>query len=80
MGLNPLDVLKPNYMGDFLNNTGVGEATENRGFGVREALNANPQAMAQQEEPTSSSGMAMKDKLRTAKAREFGLTKQTVGF
>ena len=75
---DPLDVLQPNYMGDTLSNLGVGELVLNRGVGVSEALAANPQAMEQREE-TSNPAM-MKDKLRTAKAREFGKTKETVGY
>ncbi len=75
---DPMDVLQPNYMGDSLNNLGVNELVQNRGVGVREALAASPQAMAQREE--SSNPAMMKDKLRTAKAREFGQTKETVGF
>jgi hypothetical protein len=51
------------------------ESFANKGKGVVEA---NPQAMADKTTPASPE--AMKDKKRTASAREFGQTKQTVGF
>lgn len=76
--MDPLDVLRPNYMGDTFGNRGVDEMIKNRGIGVKEALATNPQAMAQRDEAGTSEGM--RDKLRTAKAREFGRTKETVGF
>ena len=72
----PMHVLAPNYMGDTLGNRGVEELTANYGLGVAEAQAANP--MLHQQE-ASNPAMA-KDKLRTAKAREFGKTKETVGF
>tara|TARA_R110000751_G_scaffold4610_7_gene22367 strand:+ start:794 stop:1012 length:219 start_codon:yes stop_codon:yes gene_type:complete len=64
------DVLAPNYLGDTLNNRGVADLGKNQGFGVAEAT------------PSSSYGAPdrEKDRLRTAKAREFGMTKSTVGF
>ncbi len=76
--MNPLDVLSPNYMGSEFSNFGVEELTRNQGFGVREALAGSSQAMSQSGEHTNPA--AMKDSLRTAKAREFGKTKETVGF
>jgi len=81
---NPMDVLAPNYMGETMNNRGVESLSANigveamsanKGIGVQEA---NPQAMADKAQ-TASPAM-MKDKLRTASARQFGQTKQTVGF
>ncbi len=81
---NPMDILAPNYMGDSMGNRGVEtlaanigvEAlSANMGKGVEEA---NPQAMADKKQ-TASPAM-MKDKLRVASARQFGKTKQTVGF
>lgn len=76
--MNPLYVLQPNYMGDTLGNLGVGEIANNRGLGVPEALGTNAQAMAQKDQGTASA--RLRDNLRTAKAREFGKTKETVGF
>jgi hypothetical protein len=73
--MNPMDVLAPNYLGETLDNRGVDELVRNRGHGVAESL---PPAM--QERETASNPAAQKDKLRTAKAREFGMTKETVGF
>ena len=76
---DPMQVLAPNYMGDTLDNRGVDEISANYGLGVAEAQVTNQQAMEQREE-ASNPGMMMRDKLRTAKAREFGRTKETVGF
>lgn len=76
--MNPLDVLKPNYMGDLLINKGIEELVQNRGLGVEEVSQANRQAIVQRLE--SNNPEVMKDRLRTAKAREFGKTKETVGF
>lgn len=71
---DPMNVLAPNYIGDSFKNLGLESLSENRGLGV---LESNPRAMAARE--AASVGGA-KDKLRTAKAREFGKTKETVGF
>ena len=71
---NPMNVLEPNYVGDSFKNLGLASLAENRGFGVMEA---NPRAMAAR---LAEAPSAAKDKLRTAKAREFGKTKETVGF
>ncbi len=81
---DPLDILAPNYMGDTLANRGVEslsanlgvEATfANKGKGVMET---NPKAMADKEKVASPA--EKKDQRRTASARQFGQTKQTVGF
>jgi hypothetical protein len=72
--MNPMDVLQPNYMGDELKNLGADDLTRNYGIGVAEA---NPEAAAARLEKSTN---ASKDKLRTQKAREFGQTKETVGF
>lgn len=75
--MDPLNVLAPNYMGDSFKNLGVTELVQNRGLGVNEVMPTNQQAMAQRELSTPA---VMKDKLRVAKAREFGKSKETVGF
>lgn len=71
---SPMNVLEPNYIGDSFKNLGVESLVENRGLGV---LEANPRAMAAR---MAEGPGAARDKLRTAKAREFGKTKETVGF
>jgi hypothetical protein len=73
--MDPMDVLAPNYLGDLLDNRGVDELVRNRGHGVAESM---PPAMRDRD--ISTNPAAQKDKLRTAKAREFGMTKETVGF
>lgn len=78
--MSPLDVLKPNYMGSEFDNLGVSSISANQGYGVREALASSTQAMSQSGEGEFTNAAAMKDSLRTAKAREFGKTKETVGF
>ena len=75
---NPLESLMPNSLGNLLANTGVEELVQNRGLGVKEASQTNLQAMSQRSE--KSNPEAIKNKLRVAKAREFGLTKETIGF
>ena len=76
--MNPMDVLAPNYLGDSLSNSGIEELTLNRGIGVAEVTPANEEASSQRNE--ASNPGAIRDSLRTAKAREFGKTKETVGF
>jgi hypothetical protein len=82
-----MDVLKPNYMGDEIQNSGLGGMLENRGMqgevanyglGVAEVerAKANAQGTDDQHKTTNPS----MEKLRRHKAREFGLTKETVGF
>jgi len=81
--MNPMDVLAPNYMGDELQNSGVERMLENRGvssetrnygLGVAEVDSKKPGAQG------PGAGGPRMDKLRTHKAREFGMTKETVGF
>ena len=74
-----MNVLAPNYLGDSLMNSGVERLTANQGLGVKEINDiANPQADL--DSTRSAAPAAERDRLRTAKAREFGKTKQTVGF
>lgn len=73
-----LHILAPNYLGTKYTNRGLDEITKNRGFGVREALAGVSTGVAQKEDSDSSS--PAKNKLRIAKAREFGKTKEEVGF
>lgn len=76
MPIDEYNLLAPNTMGSALANSGVEGLTANYGYGVAEATKANPQAEADQK----TSANPKMDELRIAKAREFGLTKQTVGF
>lgn len=64
------EVLAPNYLGDTMDNRGVADLGKNQGLGVAEA-NPNTFNVAAEQE---------KDRMRTAQARQFGKTKQTVGF
>lgn len=82
MAMSDLEILAPNYMGEQLTNLGLKGMVENRGFGVREALTANSQGMAQKQEETApgSTQAKAKNDLRVAKAREFGKPKTQVGF
>ena len=82
MAMADLQILAPNYMGEQLTNTGLSDMVENRGFGVREALNSSSQGMAQRQEKASpgSTQSKAKNDLRVAKAREFGKPKTQVGF
>ena len=74
--MDPMYVLQPNYMGDTFANSGVDAMVANRGYGVTEALPVNPQG----DEDQKKSVNPMVDNLRVQKAREFGKTKQNVGF
>jgi len=76
MPIDGYNLLAPNTMGSELANSGVRGLTANYGYGVAQATKANPQAEADQK----SSVNPTMDALRTAKAREFGLNKETVGF
>jgi hypothetical protein len=74
-----MNVLAPNYMGDSLVNIGVEQLTANQGLGVKEVNQiANPQG--DEDRQTSAAPAVERDRLRTAKAREFGRTKGSVGF
>jgi hypothetical protein len=70
-----MEVLAPNYLGDMMENLGVGELVRNRGLGVAEV---SPDAMKDRE--IRNNPAVERDRMRTAKAREFGMTKETVGF
>lgn len=74
--MNPMEVLQPNYVGNMLENHGLEALTENRGLGVAEV--SRPAAMRDRE--TRTSPESEKNRLRVAKAREFGMTKEEVGF
>ena len=74
--MNPLEILAPNTLGSMLENRGVEELVQNRGLGVAEV--SRPPSMRDRDTPTAPS--AEKDRLRIAKAREFGMTKEEVGF
>jgi hypothetical protein len=73
---DPMTILQPNSMGDMLENTGLEEMLANRGLGVAEV--SRPAAM--ESKNTLTAPKAEKERLRVAKAREFGMTKETVGF
>jgi hypothetical protein len=72
---DPMKVLEQNYLGDSFKNRGLEELLSNRGIGVPEA---KAKKKTQNEFPSNPS--QSRDKLRTAKAREFGRTKEEVGF
>ena len=80
--MDDLQLLAPNYMGDMLSNIGLDELVKNRGLGVKEAMTANSQGMAQKNETTSQGSIQMKAKndLRVKQARQFGTSKTQVGF
>lgn len=74
-----MNVLAPNYLGDSLINSGVEQLTANQGLGVKEVNEiANPQGDVDREK--SAAPAVERDRMRAAKAREFGKTKGTVGF
>jgi len=70
--MNPLDILAPNYLGYEVSNSNVESIVQNYGYGVAEV---NPKKM---EQSRDTSGPL--NKLRVAKAREFGKPKTEVGF
>lgn len=74
----PIDILAPNRMGDSLMNRGVDQITQNRGLGVAEAGLTRPQGLEESEKANPAAGA--KNRLRVAKAREFGMAKEEVGF
>ena len=78
--MNPMDVLAPNYMGDSLENSGLDELVANRGLGVGSVTASSQPINEQGAEDQHKSANPLLDKLRTAKAREFGKTKEKVGF
>jgi len=71
--MDPMYVLEPNYTGSLFDNFGLEGLLANRGLGVNE-INKNSKIKS------TSKAESEKDRLRTAKAREFGMTKETVGF
>lgn len=71
-----MTVLEPNSLGNILENRGLDELLINRGLGVSEI--SRPQVMQSKSRTVTPGGE--KDRLRIAKAREFGMTKETVGF
>jgi hypothetical protein len=71
-----MNILQPNQMGFEMENTGLESMTGNYGLGMPELQKANQQA-AQDKSGYITEAM---EKLRRHKAREFGLTKETVGF
>jgi hypothetical protein len=73
-----LNVLAPNYMGDLVTNRGVQGVVEGNS-GV-ESLTANYGYGVLEMQKAITAQAEMTDQLRTAKAREFGKTKDTVGF
>ena len=75
---DPINVLAPNNLGETLSNRGVGELVANQGLGVAEAQAANTQAIS--ERGQMSNPEMFKDKTRIAKARQFGMKKDAVGF
>jgi hypothetical protein len=77
MPVEGYNVLAPNFMGTTLGNSGIEGLTANYGYGVAEATRTNEDAAEGQKK---SAGGPVVDNLRTQKAREFGLTKKTVGF
>ena len=74
--MDKMNLLQPNSMGGEFENTGLESMVGNYGLGVSEMQKANQQAT---EESSGYITEAM-EKLRRHKAREFGLTKETVGF
>lgn len=72
---DPRNMLEPNYIGDAFTNQGLGALSKNHGVGVKEALPKDSDSL----EERSPSGR-MRNKLRVSKARQFGRTKETVGF
>lgn len=79
MPSDPMNVLAPNTMGDITTNRGINELIANTGLGVGELMRSvNPQAASDRAEMTNPE--AQKNKLRVAKARQYGMSKDEVGF
>ena len=76
MALGSMVVLAPNRLGDSLENRGVEALKANYGYGVPEATKTNAEAAAQQEQTANPYLVSM----RRAKARQFGMRKEEVGF
>jgi hypothetical protein len=74
-----MNVLAPNQMGDVTANRGVNELVANIGLGVNELMRSvNPKAALDRGETANPE--TEKNKLRVAKARQYGVTKDEVGF
>jgi len=67
---DPMNVLAPNMMGDSNVNHGLESLTANRGLGIDQIRRPNQPDVAEKH----------KNKLRVAKAREIGVTKDKVGI
>lgn len=79
--MDPLYVLQPNYIGSVFENAGLDGLVANYGIDTNYGLGVNEiNNTANVQTTRNSSSEIERDRLRTAKAREFGLTKETVGF
>jgi hypothetical protein len=76
MPIDDYNVLAPNYLGATMANGGLEGLVANYGYGVAETLKTNQKAELDQKK----SANPVLDPIRTAKARQFGRTKETVGF
>lgn len=85
MALGSMVVLAPNRLGDsltnrgvesFMSNQGVESLTANRGYGVPTAMKTNAEAAVQQEQTANPVLVP----LRRAKARQFGMKIEEIGF
>ena len=76
MPVESMNVLAPNYMGSAMENSGVSGLRANFGYGVSEAIRTNMSTEGSHGK-TANPQLAP---LRRAKAREFGMTKEQVGF
>lgn len=77
--MDPVNILAPNYMGHDLANRGVESMVANQGLGVQE-IQAQANSGAVERDVITSGSQMLVNKMRVAKAREFGKTKETVGF
>lgn len=77
--MDPMHILAPNSLGSLAMNHGVDELVANRGLGLSEIQSAaNQQAMMQRNEKSTTE--TQKTKMRTAKARQFGVASEDLGF
>jgi len=70
---DPLLALQPNYLGDQFANMGVDQISANYGLGLGALTNAEAG-----DGPKRTAGTNSVDRVRNAKARQFGKTKETV--
>lgn len=70
---DPLMALSPNYMGDQFSNMGVQMISANYGLGLGALTNVEAG-----DGPKRTAGTNAVDRVRIAKARQFGKTKETV--